>query len=554
MQKKFVLLIIILGFCLLPFVAKADVEGDYWCDIQPGIQGLVSCCFPKSPDVETYKGQECRADSADGVEYFLTNYSGEGLTCSSDESGGSIMTRIYSAIAGHRAKFNCFTGGVDDCYPSATYCEAGGGCIKRTKPECTEPTRQDVCPGGCGACQSDKVHCEGDIEYFNPGWDINGDPIACETTRQYCTEPGQTTANYCTGACEPGCGTGYTLSGDPKNSGCVTFKERFSQIFDDGLTVLGGRNYLLGGVELLNTYVYGSLGDQPTSDDPSKSEFYGKMFVEVDQADHLNWSSPSVPGPLRGLITGSDLFFCDSNYSCPTPQICTAGICNRPGVDGDLYSPCNNSSGCNLGLVCLDGQCADPNNPNDTLTACSYDDSCNSSFTCVQGYCHGDVVEGGDCSANGDTDCMAGLVCTADDICVPYNLAPPPVYFMGFSNGLDNLGNPPFNYVFNSNLAGYSDANGKCDAVYKDTHVCTVEEILTIFNTNPDNLIGIEGEGWINGGPPGYTANANDCRAWQVSALHADAPSYYGRYWDFNLNEAWLRRCTYDQLPFACCK
>ena len=109
---------------------------------------------------------------------------------------------------------------------------------------------------------------------------------------------------------------------------------------------------------------------------------------------------------------------------------------------------------------------------------------------------------------------------------------------------------------YDGNDAGdYEAANDYCRAETvnftgtADHFVCTVENILFVINEDPTVLPG-SGGAWINGGPPGYTLNANDCQAW------SDNSTAYGRFWNFADGDdgtGFLSPCG-ESKPYACCK
>ncbi len=100
--------------------------------------------------------------------------------------------------------------------------------------------------------------------------------------------------------------------------------------------------------------------------------------------------------------------------------------------------------------------------------------------------------------------------------------------------------------AYDGDQTDYEGANALCSAGYSSSHVCTVNEILSIINIG--GAIIDTGEGWVNDGPPGYTADANDCKGWQSNAL-----GVLGRYWDFSTMQGWMRGCV-NSVKFACCK
>lgn len=108
-------------------------------------------------------------------------------------------------------------------------------------------------------------------------------------------------------------------------------------------------------------------------------------------------------------------------------------------------------------------------------------------------------------------------------------------------------------------VSGYYGANNKCKTDYPSypgVHVCTSEEMLESIKCSvtgdPIRAVADGVAAWVNGGPPGFTANANDCQGWTSSASNA-----YGRYWIFNLasgGRGTTTSCNSPGIPFACCK
>jgi len=108
--------------------------------------------------------------------------------------------------------------------------------------------------------------------------------------------------------------------------------------------------------------------------------------------------------------------------------------------------------------------------------------------------------------------------------------------------------------VMSPNQSGYSGVNNNiCQAVSSTSHLCTVEDILEIVNngqaiTIPTTSVGY----WISNGPPGYTANANDCAGFTTSS-----PNFLGAVWmrndSYPNGVGALRYCNATGY-FACCK
>lgn len=105
-----------------------------------------------------------------------------------------------------------------------------------------------------------------------------------------------------------------------------------------------------------------------------------------------------------------------------------------------------------------------------------------------------------------------------------------------------------------SALTSYYGINNKCGLDYPGSHACTVNEMLESIRcsegSSPIRTSGGE-IAWINGGPPGFTANSNDCIGWTDSTASA-----YGRYWSFdNVTGGFgtMTTCNAPGLKVACC-
>jgi hypothetical protein len=102
-----------------------------------------------------------------------------------------------------------------------------------------------------------------------------------------------------------------------------------------------------------------------------------------------------------------------------------------------------------------------------------------------------------------------------------------------------------------NDATNYAGADAICATAYPGSHVCWVSEIGYLL-ANGDDFGSTTASAWVNGGPPGYTANANDCLGWSSAASGS-----YGRYWDFNAQQGWMRGCNVagaSRLEYACCK
>ncbi|MCG2724997.1 MAG: hypothetical protein L6420_01860, partial [Elusimicrobia bacterium] len=107
--------------------------------------------------------------------------------------------------------------------------------------------------------------------------------------------------------------------------------------------------------------------------------------------------------------------------------------------------------------------------------------------------------------------------------------------------------------ALNGNRGGYANANAECTAAYSGSHICTNGEIM--FSINSGQLGGsfpLNTPLWINNGPPGYTANANDCNGWTSAAA-----TEYGALWNrAGAGDGYgsLQPCNGAVRKFACCK
>ncbi|MBU1017805.1 hypothetical protein KKA33_02130 [Patescibacteria group bacterium] len=547
---RFLFPIILLAFLFIP---KA-FAGSYDCTVvYPGSDSTNpftydSCSYPQGGDTEPYQGISCRPEG----EILRT---GSVTSCVTKQS---ILDLATSARGQNRAGFNSFTGSISSSC-RASYCKPSGSNVCEALTGNTCPValnRQLVCPGGCGGCSEGYVYCVDDqptglLNELNP---VVGTTPACQLEKDgstfpanggvSCADMGREVLNPCTGECTD-CPAGKTPSGRTPNI-CINFAQRFLEIFADGFTSLGGKFINVGGVELAHVYSYGSITDlvdweNTQTDNPA---FYGTVFTEVDQADHLNWASPSVPDVIQNMLTTNNYVLCDDVEDCEAGQVCTAGICNNPGSDGEEGDACTTSSGCNLGLVCDLGTntCVDLNDPNNTLTECSENDDClglGANYSCVNGYCHDQSNSAGDACVN-DSSCAAGLMCV-DLICVYNNLFVPISYFMDVSaNSTGDV----------AGGEGYKSADALCDpTVVANSHVCTAEEVINAYVMDADTLTGKSGLAWINNGPPGYVKYVtNDCNGWTTNTS-----TIFGSVWSFDADASFITPCN-QNIPFACCK
>ncbi len=103
-----------------------------------------------------------------------------------------------------------------------------------------------------------------------------------------------------------------------------------------------------------------------------------------------------------------------------------------------------------------------------------------------------------------------------------------------------------------SSYTGYKAANAICTAAYTSSHMCTADEILgTIANKNISTVFSGISDAWISQGPPGFTADSNDCRGWTSANL-----AHLGAWWHFDAASGgigYLTNCS-TVKPIACCK
>jgi hypothetical protein len=99
---------------------------------------------------------------------------------------------------------------------------------------------------------------------------------------------------------------------------------------------------------------------------------------------------------------------------------------------------------------------------------------------------------------------------------------------------------------------GYDAGNALCAAAFTGSHFCRTDEILeTIASKDISTLFSGVPDAWIAEGPPGYTADSNDCRGWTSANL-----AHLGPWWDFSTSGGgigYLTNCSTTK-PLACCK
>ncbi len=97
-------------------------------------------------------------------------------------------------------------------------------------------------------------------------------------------------------------------------------------------------------------------------------------------------------------------------------------------------------------------------------------------------------------------------------------------------------------------LIGYVAANSICSSEYPESHFCLKSEVLkTISNNN----YSFTGTAWFANGPPGYTANADDCSGWTTNSS-----TYLGPFWNWDANsgagKGALTNCAQTKQLMCC--
>ena len=82
--------------------------------------------------------------------------------------------------------------------------------------------------------------------------------------------------------------------------------------------------------------------------------------------------------------------------------------------------------------------------------------------------------------------------------------------------------------ISNGSLIGYNAANAICATEIPGSHFCLKSEVLKgIANGNAS----ITGTYWFQNGPPGFTANADDCVGWT-----SNDNTFLGPFWNWDVN------------------
>lgn len=156
---------------------------------------------------------------------------------------------------------------------------------------------------------------------------------------------------------------------------------------------------------------------------------------------------------------------------------------------------------------------------------------------------------GGGGGNNSNTDTTGGTTTNVTNNYTTYNTT-------GGSGSATFVGTTPvtsYTGQFTSGLkTGYDAANTICAAAYTGSHMCRTDEILdTIATKDISTLFSGIADAWIAEGPPGFTADSNDCRGWTSANL-----AHLGPWWDFATSGGgigYLTNCSTTK-PIACCK
>jgi hypothetical protein len=108
-------------------------------------------------------------------------------------------------------------------------------------------------------------------------------------------------------------------------------------------------------------------------------------------------------------------------------------------------------------------------------------------------------------------------------------------------------------------VSGYYGVNNICNGEFAGSHVCTAQEMLESIKCSdadsPIRAVADDKQAWINAGPPGFTANANDCLGW-TAVTPSEQQTSYGRFWIFNVasgGRGTSASCNATAKSFACC-
>ena len=104
--------------------------------------------------------------------------------------------------------------------------------------------------------------------------------------------------------------------------------------------------------------------------------------------------------------------------------------------------------------------------------------------------------------------------------------------------------------ITSGSLKGYEAANDICDSEFSGSHLCTTYEVLNVIKSQNISYFSTITDAWIANGPPGYTADANDCLGYT-----SDDNTDLGAFWAFDEDGGgigWLTNCA-NAKYLACC-
>jgi hypothetical protein len=290
------------------FLVTGVKAAQYDCAYSVNAAGLPACCYSASS--EPLEGIACRPEGK-----FLQKLGTDTPICKTSTDILSLATTASSKLF---TGFNCFNGQLNrTCQNTATQCYNAGSdtCQAFTGPNpvCTNANKVTSCDQSCGACSSGYISCSGQ----------------CITPKTGICGAGYT-LDQCTGTCS--CPAGLTPSGFTPNT-CISYFDRFREILDFGLAVLGGPVHD-------GKYDYSVTGPSTING----------IFLKSDVAETLNWKSSTVPQELQWLLKNYNL--CATNADCTSPKLCSeGGYCYKSGVA--VGTACaTNSSDCDKGQMC----------------------------------------------------------------------------------------------------------------------------------------------------------------------------------------------------------
>jgi len=312
--------------------------------------------YAKPFTYDTYKTSKCPTAIDEPIDGKLCYDDGKVIRETSDPAvaycadPATITTTAADVAANNWWGFNCLRNTEDTKCRAGAYCKdessVRGACIPSAgDPNSCVPTkkRNVRCNTTCGACLTNYVECPtgADIctlKYIGPS-KLYGDTSPNTPTKYDCASRGAE-ANPCTGVCE--CPAGFTYSGRVKGQ-CISFLDRFKEIFEDGLTWLGGQTWL--GIE--HSYDYSVTGP------PGLSE----VFLKSDVAETINFDYACNKNEMINILNG-DVRTCAIATDCNPGESCSSnGICYTPGATS---SSCTDASDCELCYSCgADGECTD---------------------------------------------------------------------------------------------------------------------------------------------------------------------------------------------------